>query len=43
MSTATIAEISDGSASILDVVKALGEYLTAENEELRTKGTFLDA
>ena len=31
-------EIMSGSASLLDVVKALGEYLTAEDDKLRTKG-----
>ncbi len=30
--------ISDGRAALLDVVKALGEYLTSEEDELRTKG-----
>ena len=33
--------ISTGSASLLDVVKALGEYLTAEEDELRNKGKHL--
>lgn len=33
--------ISAGSASLLDVVKALGEYLTAEEDELRTKGKLI--
>jgi DNA repair/transcription protein MET18/MMS19 len=32
------AEICGGSASLPDVVKALGEYLTAEEDELRIKG-----
>ncbi|KIP04531.1 hypothetical protein PHLGIDRAFT_191607 [Phlebiopsis gigantea 11061_1 CR5-6] len=34
----TVGAISAGSASLLDVVKALGEYLTAEEDELRNKG-----
>jgi hypothetical protein len=28
-------------ATLIDLVKALGEYLTAEEDELRTKGTSL--
>ncbi|GJE98061.1 Dos2-interacting transcription regulator of RNA-Pol-II-domain-containing protein [Phanerochaete sordida] len=34
----TVSAISAGQASLLDVVKALGEYLTAEEDELRSKG-----
>lgn len=34
-------EITSGGATLLDVVKALGEYLTAEEDSLRTKGTVL--
>ncbi|KAF8449157.1 ARM repeat-containing protein [Boletus edulis BED1] len=30
--------ISSGSADFLDIVKALGEYLTSEEDDLRTKG-----
>jgi hypothetical protein len=30
--------ISIGDATLLDVVKSLGEYLTAEEDELRNKG-----
>jgi hypothetical protein len=32
------AGISAGEATLIDVVKALGEYLTSEEDELRTKG-----
>ncbi|KAI0773303.1 ARM repeat-containing protein [Trametes elegans] len=32
------AEIAQGNATLLDLVKSLGEYLTAEEDELRTKG-----
>lgn len=31
-------EVSDGRTSLLNVVKALGEYLTSEEDNLRTKG-----
>ncbi|OSD04782.1 ARM repeat-containing protein [Trametes coccinea BRFM310] len=31
-------EISQGRAALLDLVKALGEYLTSEEDDLRTKG-----
>ncbi|KAI0352164.1 ARM repeat-containing protein [Trametes cingulata] len=31
-------EISEGKATLLDLVKSLGEYLTAEEDDLRTKG-----
>ncbi|TFK51878.1 ARM repeat-containing protein [Heliocybe sulcata] len=34
----TVAVISNGQGALLDVVKALGEYLTSEEDELRTKG-----
>ncbi|EPQ56802.1 hypothetical protein GLOTRDRAFT_128555 [Gloeophyllum trabeum ATCC 11539] len=34
----TVAAISDGQGTLLDVVKALGEYLTSEEDALRTKG-----
>ncbi|KAG6865136.1 hypothetical protein C0991_004873 [Blastosporella zonata] len=34
-------EISNASITLLDVVKALGEYLTSEEDELRTKGVDL--
>ncbi|KAH9930313.1 ARM repeat-containing protein [Fomitopsis serialis] len=33
-----VSEISKGNATLLDLVKALGEYLTSEEDELRTKG-----
>ncbi|KAF8557709.1 ARM repeat-containing protein [Imleria badia] len=33
--------ISSGSATFLDIVKALGEYLTSEEDHLRTKGVQL--
>ncbi|KZT67370.1 ARM repeat-containing protein [Daedalea quercina L-15889] len=33
-----VSEIGSGNATLLDVVKALGEYLTSEEDELRTKG-----
>ncbi|KAJ4473637.1 ARM repeat-containing protein, partial [Lentinula aciculospora] len=37
-------QISNGSTSLLNVVKALGEYLTSEEDALRTKGVeFLSA
>ncbi|KAJ4000828.1 ARM repeat-containing protein [Lentinula boryana] len=37
-------QISNGSTSLLNVVKVLGEYLTSEEESLRTKGVeFLSA
>ncbi|KAF9069802.1 ARM repeat-containing protein [Rhodocollybia butyracea] len=40
----TISEISSGSTSLLNIVKALGEYLTSEEDKLRTKGVeFLSA
>ncbi|EMD39279.1 hypothetical protein CERSUDRAFT_82017 [Gelatoporia subvermispora B] len=35
---AVVAEISIGNATFVHVVKALGEYLTAEEDSLRTKG-----
>ncbi|CCM00251.1 uncharacterized protein FIBRA_02280 [Fibroporia radiculosa] len=35
---AVVSEISSGNATLLDVVKSLGKYLTAEEDELRTKG-----
>ncbi|KAJ3902626.1 ARM repeat-containing protein [Lentinula edodes] len=39
-----VSEISNGSTSLLNVVKALGEYLTSEEDALRTKGVeFLSA
>ncbi|KAI0831813.1 ARM repeat-containing protein [Trametes gibbosa] len=31
-------EIAKGNATLLDLVKSLGEYLTAEEDDLRTKG-----
>ncbi|CDO69761.1 hypothetical protein BN946_scf184766.g6 [Trametes cinnabarina] len=31
-------EISQGKATLLDLVKSLGEYLTSEEDDLRTKG-----
>ncbi|KLO19073.1 ARM repeat-containing protein [Schizopora paradoxa] len=34
----TVADLSTGKASLLDVVKALGEYLPSEDDNLRTKG-----
>lgn len=34
----TVSGIADGSTTLLNVVKALGEYLTSEEDELRTKG-----
>ncbi|KDQ61341.1 hypothetical protein JAAARDRAFT_190123 [Jaapia argillacea MUCL 33604] len=34
----TVKVITSGGAGLLNVVKALGEYLTAEEEEMRTKG-----
>lgn len=34
-------EVDNGNASLLDLVKALGEYLTSEEDELRTKGDSL--
>ena len=30
--------LSSGQSTLLDVVKALGEYLTAEDDSLRSKG-----
>ncbi|OSX64436.1 hypothetical protein POSPLADRAFT_1065586 [Postia placenta MAD-698-R-SB12] len=33
-----VSEIANGSTSLLDLVKALGEYLTAEEDDLRSKG-----
>ncbi|KIK61642.1 hypothetical protein GYMLUDRAFT_996292 [Collybiopsis luxurians FD-317 M1] len=40
----TVSEISNGTISLLNVVKALGEYLTSEEDSLRTKGVeFLSA
>jgi DNA repair/transcription protein MET18/MMS19 len=33
-----ITEISDGNATLIVVVKALGQYLTSEEDSLRTKG-----
>ncbi|PBK99659.1 ARM repeat-containing protein [Armillaria gallica] len=35
---AIVSEVSDGRTSLLNVVKALGEYLTSEEDNLRTKG-----
>jgi DNA repair/transcription protein MET18/MMS19 len=37
-----LSAISNGQISLLNVVKALGEYLTAEEDELRKKGNFLN-
>ncbi|PFH51873.1 hypothetical protein AMATHDRAFT_74737 [Amanita thiersii Skay4041] len=34
----TVSEISNGQTSLLNVVKALGDYLTSEEEDLRSKG-----
>ncbi|TFK39917.1 Dos2-interacting transcription regulator of RNA-Pol-II-domain-containing protein [Crucibulum laeve] len=34
----TVSEISQGGVSLVDIVKALGEYLTSEDDELRRKG-----
>ena len=34
-----VSAITSGDASVLDVVKALGEYLTSEDDQLRVKGT----
>ncbi|KAI0372603.1 ARM repeat-containing protein [Pilatotrama ljubarskyi] len=34
-------EIAEGKATLLDLVKSLGEYLTAEEDDLRTKGVEL--
>ncbi|KAJ3721001.1 ARM repeat-containing protein [Lentinula raphanica] len=39
--TEIVSEISNGSTSLLNVVKALGEYLTSEEETSRTKGVEL--
>ncbi|KZT07275.1 ARM repeat-containing protein [Laetiporus sulphureus 93-53] len=36
-----VSEISNGNSRLLDVVKALGEYLTSEEDEMRTKGVEL--
>ncbi|CAL1714198.1 unnamed protein product [Somion occarium] len=35
---AAVAELSSGNASLLPLVKALGEYLTSEEDDQRTKG-----
>ncbi|PCH36357.1 ARM repeat-containing protein [Wolfiporia cocos MD-104 SS10] len=35
---AAVSEISSGNATLLHLVKALGQYLTSEEDELRTKG-----
>ncbi|KAK0188708.1 ARM repeat-containing protein [Armillaria mellea] len=35
---AIVSEVSEGRTSLLNVVKALGEYLTSEEDNLRTKG-----
>jgi DNA repair/transcription protein MET18/MMS19 len=37
---APIPEVSASRNGLLDVVKALGEFLTSEDDHLRTKGTF---
>ncbi|KAI8996433.1 ARM repeat-containing protein [Trametes punicea] len=34
----TASEIAQGKATLLDLVKSLGEYLTSEEDDLRTKG-----
>ncbi|OBZ73673.1 MMS19 nucleotide excision repair [Grifola frondosa] len=34
----TVSEITNGNATLLHLVKVLGEYLTSEEDELRTKG-----
>ncbi|KAF9269073.1 ARM repeat-containing protein [Marasmius fiardii PR-910] len=34
----TVSNINNGSTTLLNVVKALGEYLTSEEDQLRTKG-----
>ncbi|ESK97793.1 dna repair transcription protein [Moniliophthora roreri MCA 2997] len=36
-----VSDINSGSTTLLSVVKALGEYLTAEEDQLRTKGVEL--
>ena len=33
------AEIAQGNITLLHVVKSLGEYLTSEEDDLRTKGS----
>jgi len=35
-------EITDNHTTLLDLVKALGEYLTSEEDELRTKSEVTD-
>ncbi|KAI1791817.1 ARM repeat-containing protein [Ganoderma leucocontextum] len=34
----TVSEIAQGNATLLNVVKSLGEFLTSEEDDLRTKG-----
>lgn len=41
MTNFTSTGIANGQITLLNVVKALGEYLTAEEDELRTKGNIL--
>lgn len=36
--TRKITEISENKLTLLDVVKALGEFLTSEEDTIRTKG-----
>ena len=33
-------EISQGNVTLLSVVKSLGEFLTSEEDEMRTKGSY---
>lgn len=35
-----ILEIAQGNATLLSLVKSLGEYLTSEEDDLRTKGRY---
>lgn len=39
-SNSRLADIEGGKATLLELVKALGEYLTAEDGESRVKGLF---
>lgn len=37
----TLLDISSGQSKLLDLVKALGEYLTSDEDVLRSKGKLL--
>ena len=36
-------EIAQGNVTLLQIIKSLGEFLTAEEDDLRTKGTCISS